>query len=78
MDSLKFHPGLPCPTLLCPAGRPFLKPFAAVLKVALPQGGQPAVKFYPFGHPMPYTYDLILNALKDQLREDVYLIVGKT
>jgi hypothetical protein len=25
MDSLKFHLGLPCPTLLCPAGRPPLK-----------------------------------------------------
>jgi hypothetical protein len=25
MDSLKFHPGLPCPTLLCPVGEPPLK-----------------------------------------------------
>jgi hypothetical protein len=25
MDSLKFHAGLPCPTLLHPAGRPLLK-----------------------------------------------------
>jgi hypothetical protein len=25
MDSLKFHPGLPCPTLLCPVGGPSLK-----------------------------------------------------
>jgi hypothetical protein len=25
MDSLKFHPGPPCPTLLCPAGGPSLK-----------------------------------------------------
>jgi hypothetical protein len=25
MDSLMFHPGLPCLTVLCPVGRPLLK-----------------------------------------------------
>jgi hypothetical protein len=66
MESLKFHWGLPCPTLLHPAGGPSLKPLTAVLGVARSQGGQTAVNFYPFRHPMPYAYDLILNALKDQ------------
>jgi hypothetical protein len=36
MDSLKYHWGPPCPTLLCPAGRPPLK--------------WPAAIFYPVGH----------------------------
>jgi hypothetical protein len=41
-DSLKFHPGLPCLTLLRPAGGPPLK--------------RPAAFFNPFGHPTPYAY----------------------
>jgi hypothetical protein len=48
MDSLKFHPGPLCPTLLCLAGWP--------LPRACPQGGQPATFFYPFEHPTPYAY----------------------
>jgi hypothetical protein len=75
MDSLKFHPGLPCPTLLHPAGGLSLKPLTAVLWVALPQGGQPAVNFYPFRHPMPNTYGLILNTFKDQTQKRAHLIV---
>jgi hypothetical protein len=78
MDFLKFHPGLPCPTLLHPAGGPFLKPLTAVLWVARPQGEQPAVNFYPFRNPTPYTYGLILNTFKDQTQRTVHLIVGKT
>jgi hypothetical protein len=41
-DSLKFHPGPLCPTLVRPA-------------VARPQGGQPVAVYYPFGHPTPYA-----------------------
>jgi hypothetical protein len=40
MDSLKFHPGLPCPT---------------PLHLAL-QGRRPASVFYPFGHSTPCAY----------------------
>jgi hypothetical protein len=47
MDSLKFYPSPPCPTLLHPAGGS---------GVACPQGGQTAAVFHPFGHPMPYAY----------------------
>jgi hypothetical protein len=42
MDSLKFHPGPPCPTSINPAARPLLK--------------GPAAVFYPFGHPTPHVY----------------------
>jgi hypothetical protein len=51
MDSLKFQLGPPCPTLLCPAGRPLLKrPYGHF------RGGWPAAVFYPFGHLTPYAY----------------------
>jgi hypothetical protein len=63
MDSIKFHPGLLCPNLLLPAGRPAGKPplkrlygLMAFSGVALPQGRQPATVFYPLGHPTPYAY----------------------
>jgi hypothetical protein len=42
MDSLKFHPNLSCPVLLCPAGQ---------AGWAGRQGKWPAAVFYPFGHP---------------------------
>jgi hypothetical protein len=48
MDSLKFHPGLPCPTLLRPAGGPYLDSLTAVLELAHLHGGRPAAIFYPF------------------------------
>jgi hypothetical protein len=51
MDSLKFHLGPPCLTLLCPAGRPPLKR----------QGRQPAAVFYPLGHPTLYAYERSLR-----------------
>jgi hypothetical protein len=40
MDSLKFYPGLPCPTLLCPAGglllkRPYVGPAWSVVGLRL-------------------------------------------
>jgi hypothetical protein len=42
MDSVKFHPGPPCPT------------FSGV---ACQQGGRLAAVYYPLGHPTPYAYD---------------------
>jgi uncharacterized protein YyaL (SSP411 family) len=47
MDSLKFHSGLPSPTLLTG--------LMAVSGVARQQGGWPLAVFYPFGHPTPYA-----------------------
>jgi hypothetical protein len=60
------------------AGGPSLKPFMAVLWVAHPQGGQPAVNFYPIRHPTPYAYGLILKTtFKDQTQRRAHFIVGK-
>jgi hypothetical protein len=50
MDSLKFHPALPCLTLIRPAGRPPPKCRAT----PRPQGGRPAAVFFPLGYPFPY------------------------
>jgi hypothetical protein len=48
MDSLKFHLGPPCPTLLRPAGRPPLKrPYGCFKGRAV---------LYPLKHPLPYVY----------------------
>jgi hypothetical protein len=47
LDSLKFHLGPPCPTLLRPVG--------GAPRVAPAQGGQPAAVFHPHGHPTPYA-----------------------
>jgi hypothetical protein len=57
MDSLKFHPDPPCPTLLRPAGRtnPEMAVRGSPPGVAHLQGRQPAAVFYPFGHPTPYA-----------------------
>jgi hypothetical protein len=57
MDSLKFHPDLPCPTLRLPAGG---LPMKCPYGVASPQGERPAAVFYPFGHPPLYAYGIIL------------------
>jgi hypothetical protein len=56
MDSLKFDPGPPCPTLLRPTG------LTAFLGLACPKDRQPAAVFYPFGHPMPYAYEVKLKS----------------
>jgi hypothetical protein len=61
MDSLKFHPGPPCSTLLCPMGGPSLK--GLVAGVARLQNGLPATIFYHFGHPMPYAYGQAIHLL---------------
>jgi hypothetical protein len=50
MDSLMFHLGPPCPTLLCPAGGGW----GVTPKT---QDGLPVTVIYPFGHTTPYTYD---------------------
>jgi hypothetical protein len=55
-DSLKYSPGLPCPTLLHPVSEPPLKRPYGHLRVVHPQGRRPAAVFYPFGHPTPYAY----------------------
>jgi hypothetical protein len=55
MDPLKFHTGPPCPTLLCPVGRPPLKQLYGRFRSS-PQGGQPTAVFHPFRHPTPYAY----------------------
>jgi hypothetical protein len=50
MDSLKFHPGPPCPTLLHPE--------TALWPLQVSGGfGWPVAVFYPFGHPTSYAYD---------------------
>jgi hypothetical protein len=54
MDSLKFQPGLPCLTLLCPVGGPPPKWPYSIYGVARLQGGQPAAVFYPLGHTTQY------------------------
>jgi hypothetical protein len=51
MDSLKFHPGPLCPTLLRPVGRPPLKRPYAVSGVARLQGRRPAAVFNAFDTP---------------------------
>jgi hypothetical protein len=56
MDSLKLHPGPPCPTLLRPAASQPRNSLSAISGVTRPQGGQPVVVFYPVGHPTPYAY----------------------
>jgi hypothetical protein len=46
---------LPCPTLLCPAGRSPLKQPHSRFRCGL-QGRQPVAVFYLFRHPIPYVY----------------------
>jgi hypothetical protein len=56
MDSLKFHPGSPCPTFLRLVGGPPLKRPHSRFRGNLPAGWRPAAVFYPFGRPTPYAY----------------------
>jgi hypothetical protein len=62
MDSLKFHQGLPCPTLVRPCGRARypLNYLTANSGVARPQGGSLTAVFYPLGHSTPYAYALLV------------------
>jgi hypothetical protein len=59
MNSLKFHLGPPCPTLLCPAGGSPLKWPYGRFRGGPPEDGRPVAVFYPFGHPTPYAYDAV-------------------
>jgi hypothetical protein len=52
-NSLKFHPGPPCPTLLHPAGRPPPKQPYIRFWSGPPAGRHTAV-LYPLGYPTPY------------------------
>jgi hypothetical protein len=54
MDSLKFPLGLPCPSFLCPAGRPPLTVIKS-LTVISGKARRHAAIFYPFGRPTPYA-----------------------
>jgi hypothetical protein len=54
MDSLKFHPGPPCLTLLCPAGVPPRNGLTTIYGVTRLQGGRPAAVFYPLGQTTQY------------------------
>jgi hypothetical protein len=54
MDSLKFHPGLPCLTLLCPAGGPLPKwPYSHLW------GGSPAGQAACSHHLPPWTHHTV-------------------
>jgi hypothetical protein len=70
MDSLKFHPAPPCPTLQHPVGGPPLKrSYSQFKSVACPQGGWSAAVLGSFKHPTPsaygkYFYVMILTNLK--------------
>jgi hypothetical protein len=55
MESLKFHPGPPCPTLLCSAGW--------LCGVARLQGGRFEAVFYIFGYYTLYAYAMVSNVV---------------
>jgi hypothetical protein len=68
MDSLKFHPGLPCPTLLCP-----------VSGVARLQVRWLAAFFYPLGHTTPYAYGIfVIFCLITKQSESIDQWLGST
>jgi hypothetical protein len=56
MDSLKFHPVPPYPTLYPLQAGHDSDGLTAVSGVARPQGGRLAAISYPIGHPTPYAY----------------------
>jgi hypothetical protein len=62
MDSLKFYPGPPCPTLLRSAGTPALKQPYGHFRDGLPI-------FYTFGHPTLYAYDFISLQVAPTIRQ---------
>jgi hypothetical protein len=78
MDSLKYHPGPPCPTLLRPTGEPSLKwPYGRFRgrQGRQGQGRQPGAVFYPFRHPTPYVYDRVVTfVLRTRSRENMFNI----
>jgi hypothetical protein len=56
MDSLKFHLGLPRPTLLRPADRPPLIRTYGRFRSVPPARRAARSRFLPVGHLMPYAY----------------------
>jgi hypothetical protein len=70
MESLKYHPGPPCPTLLRPQGGPPPNSLTAILGVARPYGRWPGAVFYPLGHSTPYDY-----GTRDGQKKSVVLVV---
>jgi len=57
MDSLKFHPGLPCPTLLPPAGGPPPERPYDCFRGCPPAGWAACGCLLPSGHPTLYAYE---------------------
>jgi hypothetical protein len=58
MDSLKFHQGTLCPTLLRPAGRsPLKRPYNGRFSGSLPARRAVCGRLLPLGLPRPYAYD---------------------
>jgi hypothetical protein len=77
MDSLKFHPGPPCPTLLHPVGGPPLKrPYGRF------RGGPPArwaacSHILPLGYPVPYAYAEKSRLLRPQCDLETFFEFGR-
>jgi hypothetical protein len=69
MDSLKFHPGSPCSTLLPKGGSPLKWPYDRFRDgpPAGRQGERPAAVVHPFGHPTPSSYGGHNGRLQDRL-----------
>jgi hypothetical protein len=57
INFLKFHPGPPSPTLLCPAGRASQKRPYVHFRGGSPAGQAACGRFYPFGHRTPMPRD---------------------
>jgi hypothetical protein len=70
MDSLKFHPGLPCPAFPRPVRRLPLK-LGVGIGVARPQSGWLAAIFYTLGHPSPYAYGPETRAWRDHVVQGI-------
>jgi hypothetical protein len=56
MDSLKFHPGHPCPTLLCSVNGPPLKRLHSHFRGGPPGEWATCGHLLPLWTPTPYTY----------------------
>jgi hypothetical protein len=61
MDSLKFHPGCLCPTLLSTVGEPPLKRSYSRFRGCLPIQWSACSLLLPRGHPTPYAYDSLCS-----------------
>jgi hypothetical protein len=70
MDSLKFHLGRPCLTLLCPdGGSPLKQPYVG-FRGGLPRGQKACSPLLPVGHRTPYAYDLCLTCFKSRMNKN--------